>query len=370
MSGAKLRVLFVSRERLTLPLSGAAARKWDAICGALDCRVLAAAADGRGADDGRFQLVRETSPVAVHLALPVRVARELRSFRPDVAVAQSVYEGLAVVLARPLVRSKAKLVVEVHGDWRQATRAYGSPLRRLFDPLGDLVARLVLGRADAVRTISADTSGLASEHGIAPAATFPTYLDSEPFVADDPRPLPAVPTAVFVGTLERVKGFDTLADAWELVERRLPEARLRIAGAGALAPLAARLAERHGRVEWLGRVELERVPELFDDAWALVLPSRSEGFGRVVVEAAWRARATVGGARGGIRDLVRDGETGVLVEPGDAQALADALVAVLSDRERAAQLGEAARAGADRWIVTPDEFASQVDHLVRSALRG
>lgn len=366
-----MRALFVSRERLTLPLSGATARKWDAIGSVLDCRVLAAAADGRAADDGRFRLVRETSPLAVHAALPFRVARELRSFRPEVVVAQSVNEGFAVVVARGLVRSRARLVLEVHGDWRQATRAYGSPLRRLLNPVGDLVAAIVLARADAVRTISADTSRLVAEHGITPAATFPTYLDSAPFVARDRRPLPAAPTAVFVGTLERVKGFDTLVEAWPLVQQRMPEARLRIAGSGALAPLAAGLAEQSGgRVDWLGRVELERVAELFDQAWALVLPSRSEGFGRVVVEAAWRGRATVGGARGGIRDLVRDGETGVLVDPGDAPRLADAIVSVLSDRDRTAQLGEAARAGAEQWIVAPEEFAAQVERLVRGAVRG
>ena len=76
----------------------------------------------------------------------------------------------------------------------------------------------------------------------------------------------------------------------------------------------------------------------------LVLPSRSEGLGRVVVEAFCRGRGVVGTRVGGIPDLVEDGETGLLVPPEDAAALADALVRVLSDRALAERLGAAARA--------------------------
>ena len=101
-----------------------------------------------------------------------------------------------------------------------------------------------------------------------------------------------------------------------------------------------------------------------DQATVLVLPSRSEGLGRVVVEAFCRGRAVVGSRVGGIPDLVADGETGLLVPPEDAHALADVLVRALSDRPLAERLGAAARLAIEPWLATPEEYARDVRDLV------
>ena len=101
-----------------------------------------------------------------------------------------------------------------------------------------------------------------------------------------------------------------------------------------------------------------------DEATALVLPSRSEGMGRVIVEAFCRGRPVVGARVGGIPDLVEDGQNGLLVEPGETQALADAIVRVLSDRALAERLAAGAHASADFWTSSPEEFASRVRALV------
>jgi len=78
-----------------------------------------------------------------------------------------------------------------------------------------------------------------------------------------------------------------------------------------------------------------------------VLPSESEGFGRVLVEAMAMARAIVATNVGGIPDIVLDGETGVLVEPANAVALAHAVRGLLDDPARAARLGAAGRRRAE-----------------------
>ena len=101
-----------------------------------------------------------------------------------------------------------------------------------------------------------------------------------------------------------------------------------------------------------------------DGSWTLVLPSRSEGLGRVVIEAFCRGRAVVATGVGGIRDLVEDGVNGLLVPPGDTDALADALVRLLSDRPLAERLAEGARASAEPWLQTPEEYADRVRRLV------
>src|SRR5207237_7755906 len=98
-------------------------------------------------------------------ALPFRLARELRDFRPDAVLAQDPYVAAAALLARRLARVPAKVAVDVHGDWRTATRLYGSPLRRALAPPADAVAGWALRRADAVRSVSPFTSKIVREAG-------------------------------------------------------------------------------------------------------------------------------------------------------------------------------------------------------------
>jgi glycosyltransferase involved in cell wall biosynthesis len=88
--------------------------------------------------------------------------------------------------------------------------------------------------------------------------------------------------------------------------------------------------------------------------------------GRVVVEAQCRGRAVIGSRVGGIPDLVRDGENGLLVEPEDPEALAEALLRVLSDRDLAAGLGAEARAGLR--LGSPESWASELRLLLEETL--
>lgn len=359
----KPRVLFVSRVRYRLPLSASLARKWEALGQVLDVRVLAS---GPRSDE-RFVLApplpRMDGPLFWAL-LPFRVARELRRFRPDAVVAQSPYEAAATLVARSLARVRTRVVVEVHGDWRTATRLYGSRTRALLGPLADLIAGAALRRADAVRTISGYTTGLVREAGLEPAAVFPAFMDLGPFL-EAPLPLPEEPCALFVGVLERYKNVDGLADAWRRAATRVPAARLVLVGKGTEAGVVERLvADLPGQTEWIRELSTAEVAAALDASTCLVLPSRSEGLGRVVIEALCRGRPVVGARVGGIPDLVEDGRNGLLVDPLDTGALADALVSVLTDRALAGRLAAAARPSADAWLATPDEYAERVRALV------
>jgi glycosyltransferase involved in cell wall biosynthesis len=365
----KPRVLFVGRTRYRLPLDGSLARKFEALGDELDVRVLASAANGSGTDDGTFMLVPAVRPraldgLAFYASLPVRVVRELRRFRPDAVVAQTAYEAAAVLLARRAARSRARLVLDVHADWRTSTRLYGSPVRRLLAPLGDRIAAAAVRRADRVRTVSGFTTRLVRDLGLEPAGVFPAYMDLEPFLGP-PVPLPGAPRALFVGVLERYKNVDGLAAAWRAAAPRVPGATLHVVGSGTLTRVVEDLvADLPGQTAWAPRLSAEEVAAAFDAATLLVLPSRSEGMGRVIVEAFCRGRPVLAARVGGIVDLVEDGANGVLVEPGDTDALADALVRLLTERELAANLGEGARRSASRWLQTPEEYAERVRALV------
>jgi glycosyltransferase involved in cell wall biosynthesis len=124
-----------------------------------------------------------------------------------------------------------------------------------------------------------------------------------------------------------------------------------------------------GRVTWEERLPSEGVAAALDAATVLVLPSFSEGLPRVTMEAFARGRGVVGARAGGIPDIVEDGRSGLLVPPGDAAALADALVRALSEPQLAERLSEGARAASARWLQTPEEFARRTRELVDALVR-
>ncbi|HEY1369743.1 MAG TPA: glycosyltransferase family 4 protein [Gaiellaceae bacterium] len=368
------RVLFVSRERHRLPLTGPQRRKWDALAEVCDYRVLAAAPDGWPTGDDRFHLVPPASPRALdgalfYTLLPARIAGELRRFRPDVAFVQGVHEMDAFLVARRAARVPTRAILDVQGDWHEATRLYGSPLRRLLNPLNDALAPPAVRGADVVRTVSEQTTGLVRALGVEPGGVFPAYVDAEAFLERPPAPLPEAPSALFVGVLERYKSFDTLADAWRRAAPQVPAATLHVVGTGTLAATAEQLvAALPEQTRWTPRLSPEEVAAALDDAWLLALPSRSEGLPRVAVEAVSRGRAVIGGRAGGIPDVVEHERNGVLVDPDSADELAAALARILSDRAFAERLGAEARRTGEEWSVTPEQYAAKVEALVRMAL--
>src|SRR5439155_24942314 len=114
---------------------------------------------------------------------------------------------------------------------------------------------------------------------------------------------------------------------------------LNLVGKGTRRAAAEQLVrDLPAQVEWTESLPAAGVAAALDAATVLVLPSRSEGMGRVLVEAFCRGRPAVASRVGGIVDLVRDGENGLLVPPQDPAALAEALVRVLSDRALAERL--------------------------------
>jgi glycosyltransferase involved in cell wall biosynthesis len=215
--------------------------------------------------------------------------------------------------------------------------------------------------------ISEHTGRLVRGARVEPLASFPPYVDAEAFLRRPVEPLPERPTALFVGVLEKVKNIDGLAAAWPLVAHRVPAARLHLVGNGTRTDTAETLVRDHGAT-WDRALDADGVAAALDDSWLLVLPSRAEGLGRVLIEAACRGRALVGANRGGIPDVVEDGVNGLLVDPDDPRSLAEALVRLLSHRGEAERLGAAARETGEQWSITPEQFADRIAAVVAGAL--
>lgn len=152
-----------------------------------------------------------------------------------------------------------------------------------------------------------------------------------------------VPLAGFIGRMTAQKGVDVLLRAFALVEKRHPTVKLILAGDGpdrrALMCLAKTLDLQ--RVMFLGwRSDASGI--LADIDW-LVVPSRWEGFGLVVLEAMAMGKPVVASKVSALPEIVAQGETGLLIDPGSVEELADAMIAILSDSKRAAEMGRVGR---------------------------
>ena len=163
------------------------------------------------------------------------------------------------------------------------------------------------------------------------------------------------PYLLYFGRMDiHTKGIDLLIAAFAEIADECPEIGLKLAGRGTPKQLAqvrdlVRRAGLEGRVEIIGSVDEERQGELLRRALVVCVPSRYEGWGMVAVEAAAAGKAVLGTDIDGLRDAVRHDETGVLVPPGDVDALAAGMWSLIADEPRRRCLGAAGRAWAGRF---------------------
>ena len=162
-------------------------------------------------------------------------------------------------------------------------------------------------------------------------------VDGEWYTPDAAVGRTATPTFLYVGRLKRYKGVETALRAVALARERRPDLRLEIAGGGddreRLEGVCARLGVADG-VEFLGFVSEQRKRELLRQVWGVVFPSVKEGWGISNVEAAACGTPAVASNSPGLRESVRDGETGMLVPHDDPEALAAALLRLSENVEQ------------------------------------
>jgi glycosyltransferase involved in cell wall biosynthesis len=174
---------------------------------------------------------------------------------------------------------------------------------------------------------------------------------------------------VMVANLRPEKGHDVLIDAASDVLARFHDARFDVIGGGNEHARLVALARTRGvahAVSFLGHSDT--IPEHLAAADAFVLPSRTEAMSNAVLEAMAAALPVVVSAVGGIPEVIEHGVTGLLVPPGDARALANALGTLMDDESMAARLGTAARAHVDgRYSF--DRMVASFEHIYLTELR-
>lgn len=259
--------------------------------------------------------------LALTRALP-RLATFLREHADVVlTLAISTYAPWSLLAAR-----QRPVVVSLQG---------GEPSGRFAPHPG--VFRHLLRRAAAVTACA--ESLVAAARRLAPEVgdrltVVPNGVDVEIFAGPGPSPHPR-PYLLAAGRFTRQKGCDVAIEAAARLEAvRASRVDLVFAGDGPDEAALRALAERRGigsQVHFLGPIDRERMRAVYRGAAVVVVPSRWEGLPLVCLEAMASGRPVVASRVDGIPDAVVDGETGLLVPPDDADALARALARVLDD---------------------------------------
>jgi glycosyltransferase involved in cell wall biosynthesis len=278
--------------------------------------------------------------------------RIVRRERPAVISASDLWGAVVGCVLR--WRFGVALVVQLQNEFFDPPPvAFGSAAKRRAMRR---VARAVCARADLIRCLSGGIRRNAIDAGVRPEflVVVGTRVDTRLFSPlrweDHGRDLrtrvgvgPDDLVVACVGSLTRRKGVEVLVRATTRLSGRSQTGVFLIVGHG---PLWSRLHEQAdespAKLIFTGRVEHDRLPAYLAAAEVFAFPSISEGMPRAVLEAMAMGCAVVASDIDGVRDVIVSGENGVLVPPGDVDALARAIEALADDRELRERLGHAA----------------------------
>lgn len=236
-------------------------------------------------------------------------------------------------------------------------RAASALMRRLLDRHSTLIARhadghIVSSTADAAFMRN---MGIASNRiAVIPQAAAESFRTS-----------PAPPLAAerlrrffYVGQFAFIKAPMIVAASMVRLAREHPALQFTwVCSRAHHESVRALLGEQRDRVELLDWMATERLVDVFDRHGIFLFPSFYEGFGKVVLEAMCRGLCVIATRVGGAADVIEDGETGILIEPGDAGAIVAAAESLISDPARAARI--AARAAAAGRAYTWERVARE-----------
>ncbi|MFJ3922889.1 glycosyltransferase family 4 protein [Streptomyces sp. NPDC090022] len=294
---------------------------------------------------------------------PLQLRHWLRRTGADVVHAHAPVPGLGD-LAVALAGRRRPAVLTYHAGSMHKGLPGSGAADRLIGAYERRVLPRVFRRARALVAVSPVSLAAGQPH----AVEITPGVDTARFTPGGP-PSGRGRTLLYVGRMDRSsawKGVDVLVRALA----RVPDARLRLVGGGDMVADLLALAADLGvgdRVEAAGELTGDALVAAVRGAAVLALPSltASESFGMALVEAMACGTPVVGSAVGGIPYVIEDGESGLLVPPGDAEALAAACARLLDDAELADRLGAAGRRRAEEHYAW-DTLTARYVELFRS----
>lgn len=275
----------------------------------------------------------------------------LRRYLDDADVVHTHNLFFMLSLLTGLSRPRAPLITTMHvGSLHNLTGALGA-FGRMYERS---VGRYILHRSKAVTAVSNSVAQhAASLSKSTPVHVIPNTVDVERFrPASQSHDLDDHgPSVLFLGRFSRNKGPHHLIEAIPQVIESIPDASFDFVGQG---PLQEFLTKRMSSLGLNGNARLRgKVPDvvpILQRASVVTRPSLTEGMPLAVMEAMACGKPVVATRVGGTPDLIRDGETGILFDPGDVDALAEGLIRILENRSRAVAMGRAAREWTERQM--------------------
>ncbi|MBI4341879.1 MAG: glycosyltransferase family 4 protein [Candidatus Omnitrophica bacterium] len=322
---------------------------------------------------GLWRLERLHPTLGFRIRYSVRVNQQLQALiaQGEMGVVVSPdYNGEAWWFTR--VGKRVPLVVSLHGPSFTARQGRGSWRARLEDWL----ERDLVNRADRIHAVSGNIADLVAErfHVLRQRIQVihnPMDLQAMGAVRNG-SPAGATPCVVYAGRLEHRKGADVLARAIPLVHARHPQTQFLLIGRDSAPSTAERMRALAGgsanRMRFLGQQPHAQVLAHYRHSTVCVFPSRVEPFGTVGLEAMACGKPVVATTGTGFVEMIEHGVSGLLVPPGDADALAGQIIRLLDDAALRHRLGTQARATIERQFTTA-QILPQWEVLLRQAAR-
>ena len=321
-------------------------------------------------------VIRKGGDLMFQLTVAMNLKKLDREFNFDVVVEDL---NKLPVFAHWFVRKP--LLVQMHHLWRKSIFA-----EAIF-PIAFMVwffERIIpfFYRVQPFVVVSPSTKKELAEIGVDESRISVIYNGSEMPPVTAPLTTSAVdscenaanPYFIWLSRVHRYKGIWTALEAFEIFSKKHPEVQLKIVGGGPLLKKLPAWIKAHGldgMVELTGFVPASRKYELLSSSLALLQTSYKEGWGLTVMEAAQLYKTTLASDVPGLRDSVRDGETGILFPSGDAAACASAMEKVYGDAELRKSLGQNAKRYAESfsWEKSAQETLDLLQKTVVESVR-
>lgn len=340
-----MRVLMLSLDRglLGAGSSGdtlARHKKYADLCGELDIIVFSPKAPAEQRIAPNLRVIPSGSRKLLHWRRAAKLAVYLHHERPyDLLVTQDFAAPAGERIKKNL---RLPWIVSIHGMFFSTEWLKFNPLQwYLFYRV-----KKALRLADGFRVNNKTIKNKLRSWGIAkPVLVQPTAIDVRPFLSRE-KPVNPVPHLLFVGRLSREKNISLLIRAASDLKQQF---ELQIVGGGPDGHRLAKLAGGDQRIKFLGSKTMAELPAIYREADIFVLPSDTETFGQVLLQAAAAGCAIVATKTAGASSVLQDGQTGLLVDVRDQAGLTKALGRLFADAALCKQLGKNARQMAEQY---------------------